>query len=240
MKNELTNIKPLVTIITVVFNCEKFIENTIKSVTNKLNFNVEYIIIDGGSKDKTLEIIKKYDKVIDYWVSEPDKGIYDAMNKGITKAKGEFVYFINSGDILIELPLEILEKNHDCKLVAFPVELSSNEIKKPKINNSIRIRNTLPHQGCFYKKTPSLKYNTLYKVFADFHLNQKMYKNNNKMVSFNYPIVAFHDLGGVSNDKNNSSEIFKVVYDNHGVVFTILSFFYFKKEGFLLRIKNLF
>ncbi|NCR56260.1 MAG: glycosyltransferase, partial [Microcystis aeruginosa L211-07] len=77
---------PLVTIITVVFNGEKHLEQTIQSVISQTYNNVEYIIIDGGSTDGTVDIIRKYEEVIDYWVNEPDAGISDAMNKGISLA----------------------------------------------------------------------------------------------------------------------------------------------------------
>lgn len=89
---------PLISIITVVFNGEEFLEQTIQSVLNQDYKNIEYIIIDGGSTDGTVEIIKKYEHQIGYWISEPDKGIYDAMNKGIDKATGEIVGIINSDD----------------------------------------------------------------------------------------------------------------------------------------------
>lgn len=91
--------KPLVTVITVVFNGEKYLEQTIQSVINQTYDNVEYIIIDGGSTDETMEIIEKYNDVIDYWVSEPDRGLYYAMNKGIALSRGEIVGLINSGDV---------------------------------------------------------------------------------------------------------------------------------------------
>jgi glycosyltransferase involved in cell wall biosynthesis len=98
----------LISVITVVFNDEKYLEQTIQSVVNQSYKNIEYIIIDGGSTDATLEIIKKYDSKIDYWISEPDEGIYDAMNKGIIFATGSFINFMNSGDIFFSS--EIIEK----------------------------------------------------------------------------------------------------------------------------------
>ena len=89
---------PLVTIITVVFNGEKYLEQTIQSVINQNYDNVEYVIIDGGSTDGTVDIIRKYEDKIDYWVSEPDGGLYYAMNKGIQLATGELIGLINSDD----------------------------------------------------------------------------------------------------------------------------------------------
>jgi glycosyltransferase involved in cell wall biosynthesis len=89
---------PLISIITVVYNGKDTLEQTILSVINQTYSNIEYIIIDGGSMDGTVDIIKKYQDKIAYWVSEPDKGIYDAMNKGIEKATGELIGIINSDD----------------------------------------------------------------------------------------------------------------------------------------------
>lgn len=90
--------KPLISIITVVFNGEKYLEQTIQSVITQNYDNVEYIIIDGGSIDGTLEIIKNYEGQIDYWVSEKDQGIYDAMKKGLRLVSGNLVGYINADD----------------------------------------------------------------------------------------------------------------------------------------------
>lgn len=89
---------PLVSIITVVFNGSKTLEQTIKSVLNQSYNNVEYIIIDGGSTDGSIDIIKKYEVLLSFWVSETDFGLYHAMNKGISLAKGELIAMINSDD----------------------------------------------------------------------------------------------------------------------------------------------
>jgi len=102
--------KPLISLITVVKNGDKFLEETIKSVLNQSYKNFEYIIIDGGSKDGSLDIIKKYSSNIDYWVSETDNGIYDAFNKGMRVALGDYIGIINSDDVFLPNALEILEK----------------------------------------------------------------------------------------------------------------------------------
>lgn len=87
-----------ITVITICYNAVDVIENTILSVINQTYHNLEYVIVDGGSQDGTLEIIKKYENCIDKWISEPDEGIFDAMNKGIKMATGEWLNFMNAGD----------------------------------------------------------------------------------------------------------------------------------------------
>src|ERR1700739_1974354 len=89
---------PLVSVITVVYNGAKFIEQAIQSVLNQSYKNIEYIVIDGGSNDGTVDIIKKYDKQINYWQSERDGGIYFAMNKGVSLATGELIGILNTDD----------------------------------------------------------------------------------------------------------------------------------------------
>ena len=92
------NKKPLISIITVVYNDKIKLEETILSVIGQTYDNVEFIIIDGSSTDGTINIIKKYEDKIDYWVSEKDSGIFDAMNKGILASKGDYINFMNAGD----------------------------------------------------------------------------------------------------------------------------------------------
>lgn len=91
---------PTITIITVVYNGSAFLEATIQSIISQTYEHVEYIVIDGGSEDGTVDIIQKHANHINYWISEPDRGIYDAMNKGLSAATGDYVLFINAGDEL--------------------------------------------------------------------------------------------------------------------------------------------
>ncbi len=91
-------VNPLVSIVTVVFNGKEFLERTILSVIRQDYTDIEYIVIDGASSDGTLGIIRQYEKNITYWVSEKDRGIYDAMNKGIKASNGDYLWFLNAGD----------------------------------------------------------------------------------------------------------------------------------------------
>ena len=116
MQKKTPNLKSnvLVSIITVVKNNEKYLEETIQSVQNQSYKNFEYIVIDGNSTDDSLKIIKRYDENIDFWISENDKGIYDAFNKGLDLASGKFIVFVNSDDLLTNNAIQIL-KDYDTK-----------------------------------------------------------------------------------------------------------------------------
>jgi glycosyltransferase involved in cell wall biosynthesis len=143
--------KPKVSVITVCYNAEKTIENTILSIINQSYNNIEYIIIDGKSTDNTLTLIKKYQSSIDTIISEPDKGIYDAMNKGIKKATGEIISIVNADDFLnvhsIKNVVNFYLNNNRPDIIYGNINFI-----KDKINFSIK---PLPNiKGFNYKKMP--------------------------------------------------------------------------------------
>jgi len=239
--------KPLFSIITVVYNNSKHIEKTIKSVINQTYRNFEYIVIDGGSTDGTIDIIKKYEKNIDYWVSEPDKGIYDAMNKGIRRAKGDFVYFLDSGDNLdndknvLEIVSNTLNSVKDIFLV-FGNIVFNYPPSKFFINsyfNNLKEGHGICHQACFVK-TEFLKknlFNLKYKSSSDFEMLCKIYEQGLKFKKINL-IIAKVESGGFSSNKFITyNERYKIIrkYFNKYYAYK----FYFKKICLEQGIKKL-
>ncbi len=153
------NHKPLVTIITIVYNRREYIAQTIESVLRQTYENVEYIIIDGGSTDGTTEIIKKYEHAIDYWISEPDSGISEAFNKGVTVSTGKWINFMNCGDRLFSKDAcHIFAAHSDEKadIVFGKGNVVDNEGKiiltAGKVFNkrSFSRHMTIPHQSAFH------------------------------------------------------------------------------------------
>lgn len=204
--------KPLITVVTVVLNGEKHFEQTILSVINQTYDNVEYIIIDGGSTDRTLNIIQKYEHAIDYWVSEKDKGIYYAMNKGIDLAMGEFVGFVNSDDFLYEGILSELgnagqSDNFDFTLGDVDIYNPSSEYQETSIHSQESILNKkyiyhMPtHHLGFYVRKRALKkvgkFNIDYKLRADFDLLSRVIDTTKSFVILKNRVGGFR-LGGVS------------------------------------------
>lgn len=165
---------PLFSILTVSYNSVQTIEKTILSVINQTYKNKEYIIIDGGSTDGTVEIIKKYEQYINYWTSEPDKGLYNAMNKGVKKASGRWINFMNCGDLFSsERVLEqIAHLNHNYDIFC-GIAITHNRYWIPVKENNLSlhffITDTLNHQSAFIKKELLLEspYDEKLKIASD-------------------------------------------------------------------------
>lgn len=227
---------PAVSIITVTYNAAAAIETTIKSIIEQPFDNYEFLVIDGNSTDNTKDIVQKYSDKIDIFQSEPDKGIPDALNKGVKLARGKYIVFILAGDRLITIPHKQLAASN-ADVVCFPVELTGSEIHYPEINDWLKIRNTIPHQGAFFKRTPNLVHDLKYRFFCDFALCQIYYKNKLKFKVFSEPIVAFHGLDGATSDKKNFHEVFTIIKENYGSFYKALSFVYWKYFGLIKRLK---
>jgi|TARA_B100001059_G_C17791125_1_gene560199 glycosyltransferase involved in cell wall biosynthesis len=195
---------PLITIITVVLNDEKNIEKTIQSVLGQKYKNIQYIIIDGNSKDQTKNLINKYIDSINIFISENDKGIYDAFNKGLRRSKGELIGFVNSGDTLTYDALEILiryfKKFKDKDFFFGAVKKHWGILygyKKWKINYTWGFYSS--HSTGFFIKKDAAKivgeYNLKYKYSSDY--------------DYFYRMIVKHKLKGIGTKKNELFGIFQ-------------------------------
>jgi glycosyltransferase involved in cell wall biosynthesis len=207
--------KPLITIITVVYNGGKVLEETILSVLNQSYNNIEFIIIDGGSSDNTLKIINKYDNEIDYWVSEKDNGIYDAMNKGCSLALGSGLIFLNSGDKFIG---NMFNKNFKlpfllpCKVK----DIRSENIWSRKISNP-KCGMPTSHQAMVFKNRKIL-YNLSYKVSSDYDyfIRHGIFSKLEKNV-FGYVLYCNDGISGKSRWRRDLETSF-IIFKYFGVI----------------------
>lgn len=193
-------------IITINYNNRNGLEKTMKSVVSQNYKDLEYIIIDGGSTDGSVELIKEYADKIDYWVSELDTGIYNAMNKGIVKAKGEYLNFMNSGDCFHSSTVlnEVLEKSNGESIITgryFDAEASSvHQLNAFPITLLTLIKERFNHQATFYHR--KLFINRLYdenlSIQADWKFNMQSIIMDNCSVKIIDTIVADYDYSGIS------------------------------------------
>lgn len=207
--------KMKLSIITVVYNNFNCIEDTILNVIGvcESRLDIEYIIIDGGSTDGTLEIIKSYHDKITQWITEPDKGIYDAMNKGINLAKGEWLIFMNSGDLFHSngnqfLNLNFLDNENVIDYdIIYGNTLTKNEkkiinIPQKKIDHYYFFLETICHQSIFFSRNVFTKlgnYNLDYKIIADRELLFRVAKSKGRFHHINQ-IISIWDEEGFSKD----------------------------------------
>jgi glycosyltransferase involved in cell wall biosynthesis len=212
-------IPPLISIITVVFRDREELSALIENVAAYKTEDIEYIVVDGGSKDGTVELLSQSSHTVDYWLSEPDKGIYDAMNKGIAAAQGMFIFHMNAGDRILDLPIQELREfaSTGLDIAAFRVSVEGKKAFRPASGLLLRLKNTLHHQGTFYRREIFPAYDLRYKVFADFDVNQRLVKSGARIKTFQ-AVIASHMGGGVSDmqTKANVSEFFEIIRKNYG------------------------
>lgn len=208
-----------ISVVTVCFNSAKTIERTIKSVLNQSYKNVEYIIIDGGSTDGTLDIIRKYESRIYYWVSEPDKGIYDAMNKGMQRAAGDLIEFLNSDDWFEDGALQKVadawnRERADVYFGDYYFVFADGTCEHKHVlkddYEKLPYEMKLNHQATFIRREVALKhpFNLGYRIAADYDQLQKLYYEK---ASFAYiegtPLACFMKDGGITDSQVNRTRI---------------------------------
>jgi glycosyltransferase involved in cell wall biosynthesis len=243
---------PLISIITVVYNSENLIEGTIQSVLSQSYPNIEHIIIDGNSKDGTIEILKRYNDKIAYWLSESDQGLYDAMNKGLAKATGDYICFLNSGDKLYDHLT--LEKSF-AGLNPLPdivygetmiVDKDGNEIglRRLKAPETLTWRSfqdgmVVCHQSIYIKRELAGKYQLKYKIAADFEWVLEALKKAKTIKNSNLILTRFLD-GGMNkqNIKNGLFDRFKIMSHYYGFIPTMFRHFIIGTKFFWYWFRN--
>ena len=204
-----------ISVITVCYNAISTIEPTILSVLNQTYPNVEYIIIDGGSTDGTVDIIKKRADRLAYWISEPDKGIYDAMNKGIAVATGEYLNFMNAGDVFYNKNVieSIFMKGYTEDFIVGTALLKNSKKKWKAVPSDFTFIDVcdggaVNHQASFIKKNLFEKgYDISVEIIADelFFLDKIVFSSHSyRAIS---EIVCIYDTTGISCQKENLRKI---------------------------------
>lgn len=200
------NRKPLISVITVVYNGEEHLEQAIQSVLSQSWDNLEYLIVDGGSTDGTPDIVMRYRDRIARWISEPDKGIYDAMNKGILAATGDLVGFLNSDDWYLPGALEEVAKAYVLRGDGKAVIAGGWNLVFEDIDLSIKVRPTLnfhagmplSHQAMFVPKPvydATGGYDSRYRYAADLDMALRLFTGGVKFVLLDTVIANFRTSG---------------------------------------------
>lgn len=207
--------RPLISIITVSFNSIGTIKQAIDSVQNQSYENIEHLVIDGGSSDGTIDVIRQYSDKLDYWSSAPDKGIYDAMNQGLAIANGEYIGFLNSDDyfsgphVIREVVDEICRSNADAVFSCLDIVDSNDTAKvlrrcriKHLSRALLRIGIMPPHPTFYCRKSIYNKvgpYRTDYSIAADFEMMVRLMIRGGITWSFIDFVSVIMRTGGVSN-----------------------------------------
>ncbi|GAB4015104.1 glycosyltransferase family 2 protein [Spirosoma koreense] len=193
----------LISIITVVYNAVETLEATIQSVLDQDRHLYEYWIIDGGSTDGSLDIIRKYQRLLAGWCSEPDKGIYDAMNKGIDRVNGKWIYFLGGDDKLRPGILREIHRylNVEHSIVYGDIMFDNGHHYRSFLGPRTTLQNTVHHQSAFYNATlfQKYRYNIDIKIVSEYDLHLHIYtkKMSTYYMSF---IIADCATGGASSN----------------------------------------
>lgn len=202
-----------ISVVTVCYNAGCLIEDTIRSVIGQTYPDVEYILIDGNSSDGTTDIIRRYDDRIYYWISEPDKGIYDAMNKGIAAASGDYIIFMNAGDRFADA--DVLEKvapylgRHSIVSGHWNRCYADGTVKSaaPKSVKALKVEMPICHQATFielayHKRHP---FDSSFRLSADYDFFYNAWKRGKTFGYIDEVIVDFLEAEGASTDNITAS-----------------------------------
>jgi glycosyltransferase involved in cell wall biosynthesis len=229
---------PLFSIITITFNAEKTLECTALSVLNQSYPHIEYIIIDGDSTDRTTEIIKQYASGLSYWISEPDQGLYDAMNKGLRRATGDYVWFLNAGDVLqssdtVRLLADVAQKKSMPDILYGETDLmdgegniiASRRLKAPERLSwkNFRMGMLVCHQAFIVKRSIAMEYDLQYRFSADYDWCIQCMKAAKTIVNFRLRLVNYLYEGMTTvNRKASLKERYAIMCKYYGTFTTVM------------------
>lgn len=231
--------QPTFTIITVTYNAEQWLERTILSVLSQSYHAIEYIIIDGGSSDKTTQIIDQYKTGIAYSISEPDKGLYDAMNKGMKQATGDYLWFVNAGDTLYSadtvqgMVAKLVKGKALPDVIYGETEIVDGEgnvlgmrrLKAPKklTWKSFRMGMLVCHQSFIAKRSIAPEYNLTYRFSSDFDWCIRCLKQASVIHNMRMTLSHFLEEGMTTNNRKASlKERYTVMCNYYGKTTTVL------------------
>ena len=228
-------INPKISIITVTFNAENVLERTLKSIQRQEYNNIESIIVDGASNDGTLEIVKKYPDVVTKWISEKDNGLYDAMNKGLDLATGDYVWFLNAGDTIAKKNIldYFFGEEFTMRDIYYGETMIVDKKGKSRGNRRLRTKQDMTwkdfrwgmlvcHQSVLVKRTIAPKYNLNYKIAADYEWVLESFKRAKLILGTKHKVSCYLE-GGLSgkNIFKANKERFQIMKKYYGLIPTI-------------------
>lgn len=211
---------PLISIVMVTFNCDDYLMQAMESVLNQSYFNVELIVVDGGSTDGTLEVVQSFGDAVSYWQSEPDKGIYDAMNKGISLATGDWIGFKNADDWYCDGAFDVLAKSiqkNPAADVWYGNSYSVVQEEPLEVSPFFTDHNTLggnpgiDHRSCFIRLElhRKIQFDTRYRLAADFDVFWRLKKSGALFAHLN-AFISYKRYGGASDGTEVLKESFAI------------------------------
>lgn len=241
--------EPLVSVATVVYNGVKYVEEAILSVLKQSYSNIEYIIVDGGSTDGTIDVLRKYEDQLDYWVSERDEGIYDAMNKCIRLSQGELIKLINADDLLkhdcIEKCVNIYKEieNKETVINGFLERIRSDgTVKAIWKNDGVIVKGyeEFNHPSWIVPKSVYLRYGLYsadYKISGDYEYYLRLKERGVDFMTIKEPIVSFR-AGGLSYGLEGLREVLQINRSYTNVFEAYYDYFKRVVGKYLQKIKN--
>lgn len=204
----------MISIITVVYNDPVGLEKTISSVINQKlsDHSIEFVVVDGGSGPDTIQVLNRYAHFINSWISEKDNGIYDAMNKGIDLSKGEWIYFLNAGDLLdsadvLNKIVDVINRSEGKHNFIYGKYKVDNNVCQQHLSLEFLVSHMINHQSIIYHRElfKRYKYNSIYRFCADYdHLLNTWSALKPKQVDF---CISEFDSTGVSSQSRNKSRM---------------------------------